>query len=139
MCKADISFLLNPPSTVDHADYGVEVVVPPSPPSMSLFRSLSPAMRAQSPEPTSPSTSYQRRLIASCIAPREKKFNSMRSYGDDKAKLNLPMLSLAALCVSSEAFHPITEPSSATERLLGGKLVLAIAFLRATAEVVLLA
>eukprot|EP00644_Phytophthora_capsici_P019628 jgi/Phyca11/133539/e_gw1.543.1.1 len=70
MCKADISFLLNPPTD----DYDVSVVVPPSSPSTTLFRSLSPIM--QSPEPTSPSTSYQRRLINSCIAPREKRFNS---------------------------------------------------------------
>ncbi|GMF21634.1 unnamed protein product [Phytophthora lilii] len=111
MCKADISFLLNPPTTADHGDCDVKVVVPPASPSMSLFRSLSPVM--QSPEPTSPSTSYQRRLIASCIAPREKRFHSMRSYGDDKA--NLPMLSLAALCVSNETFHPTTELSAVVD------------------------
>ncbi|KAE9273308.1 hypothetical protein PF008_g29870 [Phytophthora fragariae] len=58
MCKADISFLLNPPVEAEHADYDVEVVVPPSSPSMSLFRCLSPIV--QSPEPDSPSTSYQR-------------------------------------------------------------------------------
>ncbi|KAK1942976.1 putative WRKY transcription factor 19 [Phytophthora citrophthora] len=99
MCKADISFLLNPPTE----DYDVKVVVPPSSPSTTLFRSLSSIM--QSPKPTSPSTSYQRRLINSCIDPREKRFNSMRSYGD---KAKLPMLSLAALCVN-EPFLPIPE------------------------------
>ncbi|POM75713.1 LOW QUALITY PROTEIN: Hypothetical protein PHPALM_7146 [Phytophthora palmivora] len=96
MCKADISFLLNPSSTVDHTDYDIKVDVLPSSPSMSIFRTLSPVV--QSPEPTSLSTSYQRCLINSCIAPREKRFSSIHSCGDDKT--NLPMLSLAALCRS---------------------------------------
>ncbi|GMF36029.1 unnamed protein product [Phytophthora fragariaefolia] len=111
MCKAGISFLLNPPVMADHTDCDVNVVTPPSSPSMSLFRCLSPVI--QSPEPTSPSTSYQRRLITSCIAPHEKRFKSVRSFSDDKA--NIPMLSLAALCVSSEPFDPKTTLSAFAE------------------------
>ncbi|KAG3083872.1 hypothetical protein PI124_g18743 [Phytophthora idaei] len=104
MCKADISFLLNP-STTEHYDV---IEVAPSSPSISLFRTLSPIV--QSPEPTSPSSSYQRRLINSYIAPREKRFNNIRSYSNDK--VDLPMLSLAALYMSSEMFHPTAETAS---------------------------
>ncbi|RLN46942.1 hypothetical protein BBJ29_006370 [Phytophthora kernoviae] len=86
MCKADISFLLNP-AGADKPDFDVKLATPPISPSMSLFQRLSPVM--QNPEPSSPSTPYQHRLIASCIAPREKRFNSLHetfTSGDEMSE-----------------------------------------------------
>ncbi|ETI46555.1 hypothetical protein F443_09061, partial [Phytophthora nicotianae P1569] len=104
MCKADISFLLNP-ATEDRTDDEVKVATPTSPQSMALFRSLSPII--QSPESISPSNSHNRHLVNSYISPREKRFNNTHSHSSDKT--NLPVLSLAALYMSNEIFHPQTE------------------------------
>ncbi|KAF4039607.1 hypothetical protein GN244_ATG08252 [Phytophthora infestans] len=98
MCKADISYLLNSSTTEDCAGFD-NVVIPISPPLTSLFQILSPIN--QSPEPNSPLNSYPRRLISSNIAPRFKK---TRVHSSDK--VNYPVLSLAALYMSSEIFHP---------------------------------
>ncbi|KAH7485212.1 hypothetical protein PRIC2_004390 [Phytophthora ramorum] len=98
-CKADITFLLNPSdqevnhveaacASPEHADHESTEA---SSPSMALFRSLSPVVSS----PDSAQT-----LVAPCMAPREKKrFSSLRCYGSDKTRL--PMISMAALCVSS--------------------------------------
>ncbi|ETP16349.1 hypothetical protein F441_09022 [Phytophthora nicotianae CJ01A1] len=104
MCKADISFLLNP-ATEDRTDDEVKVVTPTSPQSMALFRSLSPII--QSPESISPSNSHNRHLVNSYISPREKRFNNTHSHSSGKT--NIPVLSLAALYMSNEIFHPQTE------------------------------
>ncbi|EGZ18685.1 hypothetical protein PHYSODRAFT_407487, partial [Phytophthora sojae] len=103
-CKADITFLLNPSGQVDstaetpcsrpdHAD--LELTGTSSPP-MSLFRSLSPVAR-------SPDSAFTHRqtLVAPDIVPREKKMTDLQCYGSGTTRL--PMISIAALCVSSDS------------------------------------
>jgi hypothetical protein len=103
-CKADITFLLNPSGQAanpvetdcispDHTDHES---VDASSPSMSLFRSLSPVVAS----PNSVLT-YRQPLVEPYMAPREKRLSHLRYYGTDKTRL--PMMSMAALCISSDS------------------------------------
>ncbi|KAE8991053.1 hypothetical protein PR003_g22463 [Phytophthora rubi] len=103
-CKADITFLLNPSTQeVNTAETpctrpggaNLELTGTSSPP-MSLFRSLSPVV-------TSPDSAFTHRqtLVAPYIVPREKKLYSLRHYESDKTRL--PIVSMTALCTSSNS------------------------------------
>ncbi|GMF21631.1 unnamed protein product [Phytophthora lilii] len=104
-CKADITFLLNPSGQTEvnlaetpcpspeHPDHEATEAASPS---MSLFRSLSPVVRS----PDSAST-YRQSLAAPYMVPREKRYNNLRCYGGDKTRL--PMISMAALCITSDS------------------------------------
>ncbi|KAE8954836.1 hypothetical protein PF010_g31398, partial [Phytophthora fragariae] len=89
MCKADISFLLNPlvqaPMTPERG---------PTSPSVSLLHGLSPSMT--SPERSPASFTRRRLLAAPYIAPLEKR----RSL-NKRARSTMSMAALCSECFSS--------------------------------------
>ncbi|RLN71311.1 hypothetical protein BBJ28_00007319 [Nothophytophthora sp. Chile5] len=103
--KTDIAFLLNPSVRAPTASMPTcqtpERVANDAPmtPPMSLFLSLSPVVR--SPEPATTAFSPSRKMMASCLTPREKRFSNLRCYGSDKTRL--PLLSLAAMYAASSS------------------------------------
>ncbi|GMF21629.1 unnamed protein product [Phytophthora lilii] len=113
MCKADISFLLNPaaqaPRTPERAP-----ATPPMSPSASLFYCLSPIV--SSPERAPASLACRRRLVAPYMAPLEKRRNELRSYGSSNNKCALQTMSMAALC--AECFTSDDEQSDASSTLV---------------------
>ncbi|KAG3061029.1 hypothetical protein PC122_g19793 [Phytophthora cactorum] len=104
--KSDISFLLNPPPS---EDTNRNAKTPPtSPPSFQRLMAL-----ARSPEATTTSSSLL--LLSSCIAPLEKM--------NANYKMEVPQLSLAALCEASSASSCSSGDSSDDEAEIQPEIV----------------